>query len=121
MRVHGLTIVELGAAFRAGALSPVDAASAYLERIERLNPSLGAYITVMADSALAEARAAADEMARGVFRGPLHGVPVAVKDIIYTKGTLTSAGSRVLADHVPEYDSTIIERLRDAGRFCWAS
>ena len=113
--VHELTIAELGAAFRAGALSPVDAASGYLERIERLNPSLGAYIAVMADSALAEARTAADEMARGVFRGPLHGVPVAVKDIIYTKGTLTSAGSRVLADHVPEYDSTIIERLRDAG------
>ena len=113
--VHELTIAELGAAFRAGALSPVDAASAYLERIERLNPSLGAYIAVMADSALAEAQAVADEMARGVFRGPMHGVPVAVKDIIYTKGTLTSAGSRVLADHVPEYDSTIIERLRDAG------
>lgn len=113
--IHLLTIVELGEAFRAGALSPVEATTAYLERIERLNPTLGAYITVMADSALSEARTAADEMARGEFRGPMHGVPVAIKDIIYTKGTLTSAGSRVLADHVPEYDSTIVERLRDAG------
>ena len=69
----------------------------------------------MADEAMAEARRAESEIAAGAYRGPLHGVPVAVKDIIYTKGTLTSAGSRALADHVPDCDSTIIERLRDAG------
>ena len=64
---------------------------------------------------MAEARRAESEIAAGAHRGALHGVPVAAKDIIYTKGTLTSAGSRALADHVPDCDSTIIERLRDAG------
>jgi aspartyl-tRNA(Asn)/glutamyl-tRNA(Gln) amidotransferase subunit A len=87
----------------------------YLDRVERLNPTLGAYITVMSETARAEAAAAEDEIGRGLYRGPLHGIPVAIKDIIYTQGVLTSAGSRVLADHVPAYDSTIVERLRASG------
>ena len=110
-----LSIYDLAALIRRGELSPVEVARAYLDRVECLNPELGAYITVMADSAIADARKAESEIAAGDWRGHLHGVPVAVKDIIYTNGTLTSAGSRALADHIPDYDSTIIERLRDAG------
>ena len=110
-----LSIRDLAPLIRRGELSPSEIARAYLERAERLNPTLGAYITIMADEAMAEARRAESEIAAGAYRGPLHGVPVAAKDIIYTKGTLTSAGSRALADHVPDCDSTIIERLRDAG------
>ena len=113
--LHSLTIAEAARLIESRDLSPLELTRAYLERIEALNPTLGAYITVMSDSATAQARRAESEIARGDYRGPLHGVPVAVKDIIYTKGTLTSAGSRVLADHVPDHDSTIIERLDDSG------
>ena len=87
-----MTISELARLLRSRQLSPVDLTRAYLERIDRLNPTLGAYVTVMSDTATAEATTAEDEIARGVYRGPLHGIPVAVKDIIYTQGVLTSAG-----------------------------
>lgn len=113
--VRRLSISELAALIGRRELSPVEAARAYLDAIERFNPELGAYITVMADGALAEARRAESEIAAGGHRGPLHGIPVAVKDIIYTKGTLTTGGSRALADCCPDFDSTIVERLRDAG------
>ena len=113
--LHLMTIAELGRLLQSRQLSPVELTRAYLERIELLNPTLGAYITVMSETATAEAAGAEDEIASGVYRGPLHGIPVAVKDIIYTQGVLTSAGSRVLADHVPDYDSTIVERLSAAG------
>ena len=112
---HLLTLVELAGLIESRQISPVELAASYLGRIDRLNPTLGAYITVMADSAVAEAAAAEREIANGAYRGPLHGIPVAIKDIIYTQGVLTSAGSRVLADHVPDHDSTIVERLRAAG------
>ena len=113
--LHLLALAELAELIRTRQLSPVELTANYLERIERLNPQLGAYITVMADSARAESVAAEAEIAHGNYRGPMHGMPVAVKDIVYTKGVLTSAGSRVLADHFPDYDSTIVERLRGAG------
>ena len=113
--LHLMTISELARLLRSRRLSPVDLTRAYLERIDRLNPTLGAYVTVMSDTATAEATTAEDEIARGEYRGPLHGIPVAVKDIIYTRGVLTSAGSQVLADHIPDYDSTIVERLRASG------
>ncbi len=113
--LHLMTIAELGRLIQARQLSPVELTRLYLERIQQLNPTLGAYITVMSETAAEEAATAADEIARDAYRGPLHGIPVAVKDIIYTRGVLTSAGSRVLADHFPSYDSTIVERLRAAG------
>ena len=113
--LHLMTVADLGALIQSRQLSPADLTRSYLERIERLNPTLGAYITVMAETAMAEATAAEEEIAGGTYRGPMHGIPVAIKDIIYTEGVLTSAGSRVLADHVPEYDSTIVERLRSSG------
>ena len=113
--LHYKPITEQAAMLRAGEVSPVELTSAYLDRIAALDGELGAYITVMADQALAQARQAEAEMRAGEDKGALHGIPVAVKDIIYTKGTLTSGGSRVLADFVPSEDSTIVRRLNDAG------
>ena len=113
--LHRLTIAEAAGLIESGSLSPVELTRAYLDRIEGLNDRLGAYISVMSESALAQASRAESEIAGGNYRGKMHGIPVAVKDIIYTKGVLTSAASRVLSDHVPDYDSTIVERLDAAG------
>lgn len=113
--LHRLTIAEAAGLIESRRLSPVELTRAYLERVESLNDRLGAYISVMSESALAQASRAEAEIAGGNYRGKMHGIPVAVKDIIYTKGVLTSAASRVLSDHVPDYDSTIVERLDAAG------
>lgn len=110
-----LSLHELAARIRTKDVSPVEATEAVLERIERLNPRLNAYITVMADQALADARAAADEIARGAYRGPLHGVPIGVKDLCQTKGVRTTAASKILESWVPDEDATVVRRLRDAG------
>ena len=110
-----LTLHELSNQIRAKQVSPVEATEAVLERIERLNPTLNAYITVMADQALAEARVAEGEIASGRYRGPLHGVPVGVKDLCATKGVRTTAGSKILADWVPDEDATVVRKLREAG------
>ena len=100
---------------RARAVSPVELVSAYLERVERLDGRLRSYITVCAEPALAEARAAEAEVARGVLRGPLHGIPFAVKDQFDTAGVRTTVGSRLFADRVPAADATVVARLRAAG------
>ena len=113
--LHYLSIVDTAAMLRAKKLSPVEVAQAYLDRIDAHDGRLRAYITVMREQALAQAREAERDIQAGRYIGPLHGVPVAVKDIIYIRGVLTSAGSRVLSDHLPGDDSTIIERLRGAG------
>lgn len=110
-----LTIAEAAAQIERRGLSPVDLTRAYLERIERLNPLLNAYVTVTADQALAEARAAEDEIGRGGYRGPLHGVPIALKDLYATRGVRTAAGSKILGEWVPDVDSTVTVRLRQAG------
>jgi aspartyl-tRNA(Asn)/glutamyl-tRNA(Gln) amidotransferase subunit A len=96
-------------------LSPVALTRGYLERIERLDGRLRAYITVCADAALAAAQQAEDDVARGVPLGPLHGVPYAVKDQFATQGVPTTAGSRLLADNVPDEDATVVARLTAAG------
>ena len=113
--LHYKPITEQAAMLRAGELSPLELTQAYLDRIDALDGELGAYITVMADHALAQARQAEAELQAGADRGALHGIPIAVKDIIHTKGTLTSGGSKVLADFVPDEDSTIVRRLDAAG------
>ncbi len=114
--LHYLTLHELAARIEAKDVSSVEATEATLERIERLNPTLNAYITVMADEALADARSADDEIAHGDYRGPLHGVPgIGVKDLCSTKGVRTTAGSKILAEWVPDEDATVIRKLRDAG------
>ncbi|MDP6454421.1 MAG: amidase [SAR202 cluster bacterium] len=113
--LHRLTIAQAGEEIKNRRLSPVELTEAYLDRIDNLNENLGAYITVTGEQALSSARQAESEIQAGRHTGPLHGVPVAVKDIISSKGVLTSAGSKVLADNIPDHDSTIIERLSAAG------
>ncbi|MFY9682762.1 MAG: amidase [Candidatus Sulfotelmatobacter sp.] len=109
------TIVELGPRLRRKEVSPVELTRACLDRIEKLNPVLNAFITVTAESALAEARAAEIEIARGEWRGPLHGIPVALKDLIDTAGTRTTAASGLYQNRIPAEDAGVVLRLRRAG------
>lgn len=113
--LHYLSITETASLIRGGEVSPVEVTQAYLDRIDSLNDELGAYISVMGEKALAQARQAEADMQAGAYKGALHGIPVAIKDIIYTKGTLTTGGSRVLANFIPDEDSTIAQRLDAAG------
>jgi aspartyl-tRNA(Asn)/glutamyl-tRNA(Gln) amidotransferase subunit A len=106
-----VTVARLARRLRAGELSPREAVQHYLDRIEAVDGKVGAYITVRAEEALAEATA----LEAGSERGPLWGVPLAVKDMIDVAGSPTTAASRILADNVPERDSFVIERLRTAG------
>ncbi len=110
-----LTLHELSTRIRSREVSPVEATEASLERIERLNPMLNSFITVTADQALEAARAAEREIASGSYRGPLHGVPVGVKDLCQTKGVRTTAASKFLSDWLPDEDAAVVERLREAG------
>src|SRR5262249_38672895 len=96
-------------------LTPSEVTRAYLARIEALDGQVKAYLTVMAKSALADAAAADARFAAGAPRGPLDGVPVALKDVLCTRGTRTTCGSTILADFVPPYDATVVTRLREAG------
>src|SRR3979490_2967839 len=96
-------------------ISPLEVTRTCLERIEKLNPALNAFITVTADSALAEARRAEAEIGRGQWRGPLHGIPVAIKDLIHIAGIRTTAASALNADHIPSEDAEVVRRLREAG------
>jgi aspartyl-tRNA(Asn)/glutamyl-tRNA(Gln) amidotransferase subunit A len=93
----------------------VELCQALLSRCERLEPTLNAFITLDAERILAEARVAERELSTGPPRGPLHGVPIAVKDLCWTRGERTTAGSKVLADFVPDEDATVVARLRAAG------
>jgi aspartyl-tRNA(Asn)/glutamyl-tRNA(Gln) amidotransferase subunit A len=110
-----LSATELSKLMAAKEVSPVEATEAYLERIESLDSKLRAFVTVTADVALEAAKKAEQEIAQGNHRGPMHGVPVAVKDQIYTKGILTTGGSPVFSDFIPTVDATVIENLRVAG------
>jgi len=110
-----LTIEEASRRIAARTLSPVDLTRAYLARIEALNPRVNAYITILADQALAQARALEAELAAGRNRGPLHGIPIALKDNIDTAGILTSAASAVYANRIPSEDAPVVNLLRDAG------
>ncbi|MGH2417506.1 MAG: amidase, partial [Candidatus Limnocylindria bacterium] len=110
-----LTTAEQGLRIRRRELSPVEVTQAYLDRIERWNPVLNAYITVTADQALVAAREAEGEVMAGRYRGPLHGIPFGVKDQIYTTGVRTTAASPILADFVPDRNATVVDRLDEAG------
>ncbi len=110
-----LSATELGRRIRSGEISPVDAARAYLDRIEDVEPQLNAFITVLADEAVESARQAESEIAAGTHRGPLHGVPVGVKDQIHTAGILTTSASKLRADFVPDEDATVVRNLKCAG------
>jgi aspartyl-tRNA(Asn)/glutamyl-tRNA(Gln) amidotransferase subunit A len=110
-----LTIVDLARLLQRLKTSPVELTEAMLARIERLNPSLRAFLTVLPDEALAAARRAEHNITHGRYRGPLHGIPICLKDNIWTRGARTTAGSRILRDFVPTADSVVARRLRRAG------
>src|SRR6185436_13539974 len=107
--------IDLAEMIRRRALSPVELIRAVLERIERLNPRLGAYVLVHAERALAEARAAEQAVMAGRSLGPLHGVPVSIKDNLWTSGERTTYGSRLMAEFVPTEDAPAVAGLRAAG------
>ncbi|MED5589163.1 MAG: amidase [Chloroflexota bacterium] len=110
-----LSATELGSLIKSREVSPVEATEAYLERIPQIDGKLNSYITVTPDRALADAKKAEQEIVSGKYRGPMHGVPIAVKDQMYTKGILTTGGSTILKDFVPGEDATVISNLNDAG------
>jgi aspartyl-tRNA(Asn)/glutamyl-tRNA(Gln) amidotransferase subunit A len=109
------SIPEIGALYRSGQLSPVELTRLCLARIEQLEPRLNAFITVTAELALEQAQQAETELRAGQDRGPLHGVPIALKDLIDTAGIRTTCASRILNANVPEKDAKIVIRLREAG------
>ena len=110
-----LTASELSKLMAAKEISPVEATEAYLDRIEALDAKYRAFVTVTADVALTAAKQAEQEIAQGKHRGPMHGVPVAVKDQMYTQGIVTTGGSPVFKDFVPTFDATVIANLKAAG------
>jgi aspartyl-tRNA(Asn)/glutamyl-tRNA(Gln) amidotransferase subunit A len=112
---HWLGVVEAGHAIAARDLSPVELLSSLLERIEKLDPRLHVFIRLDAEAAMDAARAAEKEIAAGRCRGPLHGVPIGVKDIIDVGGLPTTCHSKILLDNVAQQDAVVISRLRQAG------
>jgi amidase len=110
-----LDLLEAGRRIKARSLSSAEVTRTLLERIERLDPELRSYATVSAELALAQAQEADREIARGVHRGPLHGVPIAVKDLCRTRGIVTAFGMPLYRDYVPDHDATVVARLRAAG------
>ncbi len=113
--LHYLTIREAARLIKGGELSPVELTQAVLDRIDAVDGDLKSYVTIVADSALASAKEAEAEIARGDYRGPLHGIPLGHKDLYDTKGVRTTAQSLVHRDRVPTEDATVIRRLDEAG------
>ena len=113
--LHDLSITEAARLIEHRRLSPVDLTQACLDRIEAYDPQLNAYLLVTADRALDQARAAEAEITAGRYRGPLHGIPFALKDIYCTAGIRTTCHSRTRADYVPDFDATTVTKLYDAG------
>jgi len=111
----GLSISEASELLRQKKLSPVELTSACLARIDQLNPTLNAFITVTYESAIAEARAAEAEIHKGNWRGRLHGIPIGLKDLIDTAGIKTTCGSALFADRIPTEDADVVQRLKRAG------
>ncbi len=113
--LHYMPLSEVARLIETGAVSPVEVTQQILDRIGAIDGTLQSYVTVTAELALASARAAEAEIRAGRYRGPLHGMPIGVKDLCYTKGVRTMAGTTVLSDFVPDYDATAVARLRAAG------
>src|SRR5207244_11701181 len=110
-----LSVAEAASLIASRRLSPVELTQSVLDRIRETDARVRAYATRLDDQALESARAAEGAIARGEYAGPLHGIPVALKDLFYTAGIPTSAGSDVLAGYVPTHDATVTDRLRQAG------
>lgn len=112
---HYLGLLEVAALLHSRQLSPVELVEAMIARVERLDPKYHAYVRVLAETALEEARAAERDFARGVVKSPIHGVPIAWKDMYWTKDVPTAAGMAIFQDFRPAEDATVIRRLREAG------
>jgi aspartyl-tRNA(Asn)/glutamyl-tRNA(Gln) amidotransferase subunit A len=110
-----MSIAEAGRRLRAREVSSVELTEACIARVETLEPKLNAFITRTNEQARSAAKAADADLARGIDRGPLHGIPVGIKDLCATKGIRTTAGSNVLADWVPDFDATVVTKLREGG------
>ncbi|MGB6624783.1 MAG: amidase [Candidatus Acidiferrales bacterium] len=110
-----LPIRELGERIRTQKISPVELTESYLDRSKRLGPKFNAYVTITEDLALEQARAAEKEIGAGHYRGPLHGIPYAAKDLLAVKGYKTTWGAKPYADRSFDYNATVIERLNQAG------
>ena len=113
--MHFNTIVQAAELIRSKQISPSDLTQMQLERIQQWDPHLKSYATLMAEQAVETARQAEIDIVAGDYRGPLHGVPVAVKDLCYTRGVRTMGGAQVNTDHIPAYDATVVRKLTAAG------
>ena len=113
--LHYLTIAQASAMLRAGTLSPVDLTRAFIDRVKTLDPKLNSFILLLEEHALADARKAEAEIKAGGWKGPLHGIPIGLKDIYNTAGITTTGHSALFKDHVPAEDATTVRLLRRAG------
>src|SRR5687767_557300 len=108
-------VSELAPLLKSRSLSPVELVRDLLTHINAVNPKVNAFLTVTSEHALTQARQAEREIGGGNYRGPLHGIPYAVKDLVHTKGIRTTNGSKVTADWIPDHESTVTARLNQAG------
>ncbi|MAH21633.1 MAG: Asp-tRNA(Asn)/Glu-tRNA(Gln) amidotransferase GatCAB subunit A [Thaumarchaeota archaeon] len=115
MNISEHTLATLAEDIRSGRSSPVSILEEVLERIDAINPKLNAYILLLRDRAIREAKEMEDEAKQGRFKGPLHGIPISLKDSLMTKGIRTTAGSKLLADWIPDKDAVVVEKLRTGG------
>ena len=114
-----LSATELSRLIQSKEVSPLEATEAYLDRIDDLDFKFNSYLTVCREDALQAARQAEKEIARGNYLGPMHGIPFAVKDQLWSKGVRTTGGSRAMVDFVPGEDATPIANMKKAGPSCW--
>ena len=110
-----LTAGQLSRLIQQKEVSPIEIIEAHLSRISALEPKLNSFITLQSDHAIEAARKAEEEIQTGKYRGPLHGIPVALKDLFSVKGVRSSSGSKIFDNYIPDHDCTIVKRLRDAG------
>src|SRR3989440_6455400 len=108
-------LFEVADLLRRREVSSIEVTRAVLDRIARLDPQLNAFITVTEDLAIATASEVDTEIGRGEYRGPLHGIPLSLKDLFATRGILTTSGSTIQAEHIPQRDATVVRKLREAG------
>lgn len=113
--IHYQPMTAVGAAIKRGDVSPVELTETMLKRIEATDAGLKSYTTVTADLARQQAKRAEDELKQGKYRGPMHGIPIAVKDLCFTKGIKTTGGMTIYEDFKPDYDATVVTRLEQAG------
>jgi len=115
MNITSITISNLKEKIKAGEISLAELVQAFLNRSERLNKEINAFITILRDEALESAHRAEEEIRAGQYRGPLHGIPFALKDLFFTRGVRTTCGSKILADFVPHKDAAVVQKLHEAG------